>query len=122
MLTSVDVVVCLLWTWMDPLHAMGVMRVIENGGVRMIAEAKICGCSWLLSWIFAIKVYKCVLIACSFILALLTKMKRKEFKTNNVVILSYILAIVAIAGMITVCVFTDLPHCTCMQQQTCNGW
>ena len=43
--------------------------------------------------------YKCVLIACSSILAQLTRMRCKEFKTNNVVILSYTLALVVGVGM-----------------------
>ena len=40
-----------------------------------------------------------MLIACLFFLALSTKLRQKEFKTNNVIMLSYILAVAVGLGI-----------------------
>ena len=129
--TSVEAVLCLFWTVTDPLHIE--IFVIENGAVPMITVATTCHCSQLIIWITAIILYivKCVLIACSLILALFTRMKRKEFKTNNVVILSYILTVIVGIGIpmllftligaaisvslrfIIKCLLVDTIICTC---------
>ena len=37
--------------------------------------------------------YKCILTACSFILALFTRIKKKEFKTVNIIVMAYLFAI-----------------------------
>ena len=65
----------------------------------MITMTATCQCDWLPHWIAVLLLYKSVLIVCSSILALFARMKRKEFKTNNVIILSYILAVTVGLGI-----------------------
>ena len=98
-LTTFDVVLCLVWTCTDPLRSTRTKSEFKEAALPMITVTAICHCDWLAYWITALILYKSVLIVCSFILGLFTRMKRKEFKTNNVIILSYILAVTVGLGI-----------------------
>ena len=94
---SVDVLLCLLWICTDPPRY--IKTVSESKILPMITVTGSCQSTWLLYWTSALILYKCVLIACSFFLALSTKLRWKEFKTDNVIVLSYILAIAVGLGV-----------------------
>ena len=95
--TSVDVLLSLLWSCIDPPRYT--KTVSESKTSPMITITGFCHSTWLVYWIIVLTLYKCVVIACSFFLALSTKLRRKEFKTNNVIILSYILAVAVGLGI-----------------------
>ena len=128
---SVDVLLCLVWTCIDPLIMIRYTKTIPWINEVVITETAFCHCNWLAFWITALILYKSVLIVFSFILALFTRMKHKEFKTNNVIILSYILAVTVGLGMpiiivillisdsvsirfVIVCVFVDAIIYICL--------
>ena len=95
--TSVDVLLSLLWSCIDPPKYTE--TVSESKTSPMITITGFCHSTWLVYWTSALILYKFVLIGCSFFLALSTKLRQKEFKTNNVIMLSYILAVAVGLGI-----------------------
>ena len=87
----------LLWSCIDPSRYTE--TVSESKASPMVTITGSCHSTWLVYWTSALILYKFMLIACSFFLALSTKLRRKEFKTNNVIILSYILAVAVGLGI-----------------------
>ena len=65
----------------------------------MVTVTGSCQSTWLVYWTSMLILYKCAMIVCTFFLALCTKFRRKEFKTNNIIILSYILGIAVGLGI-----------------------
>ena len=96
-IASAEVLFCLLWTCIDPLKYSEIV-ISSDFEIPLITVTGSCQCNWLLIWSNTIILAKCLLIFCSFLLALPTKLGR-QFKTNNVLILSYILAISFGVGM-----------------------
>ena len=69
---AIDILICLIWISSDPLT---------------------CNSKWLIHWSSVLIGYKCILTVCAFILALFTRIKKKEFKTVNIIIMAYLFAI-----------------------------
>ena len=92
---AVDIVICTTWISVDPLISTRSTTIKESVGEDLptIAVTVTCQSKWLIYWSFVIIGYKCVLTACSFVLAIFTRIKKKEFKTINVIILAYLFAI-----------------------------
>jgi gamma-aminobutyric acid type B receptor len=90
-----DMLICLIWTSLDPLTSVRETSIEESGGEELptIVVTVTCQCKWLIYWSNILIGYKCVLTACSFILALFTRIKKKEFKTVNIIIMAYLFAI-----------------------------
>ena len=99
--SSVDVLLCILWTCVDPLSLRysKTITYYDNKPLPLVTVTGSCQSSWLLHWSSILILYKCVLVACSFFLALPTKLGQRKFETNNVLILSYILATLFGLGM-----------------------
>jgi gamma-aminobutyric acid type B receptor len=97
--TSVDALLCLLWTCIDPPEYMYTRTVPESKTPPMVTITGSCQFNWLVYWTSVQILYKCVTVVCTFFLALRTKLKKKEFTTNNVIILSYILTIAVGLGI-----------------------
>ena len=95
--TSVDGLLCLLRTCVDP-HKY-IKTVSESKSSPVITVTGSCQSTWLVYWTSVQILYKCLMIMCTFFLALRTKLGQKEFKTNNVIILSYILAVAVGLGI-----------------------
>ena len=96
-LVFVDFLLCLLWTCMDPLRSSIEIKTQMSQEselpLTVIATTVTCQSKWLVYWVSVQIGYKCVLTGCSTVLAMLTNIKRKEFRTNNIIILAYLLAI-----------------------------
>ena len=92
---AVDTLISLVWVNIDPLVSTRNTTIKEPVGEDLptIAVTVTCQSTWLIYWSFVIIGYKCVLTACSFVLAMLTRMEMKEFKTINIIILAYLFAI-----------------------------
>ena len=69
--TSVDALLCLLWTSIDPPRFIKMVSA-ESEVLSVITVTDTCRSTWLVYWISALTLYKCVLIMCSFFLALPT--------------------------------------------------
>ena len=96
-LVFVDFLLCLIWTCMDPLRSSTEIKTQmpqeSELPTAIIATTVTCQSKWLVYWVSVQIGYKCVLIGCSTVLAMLTNIKKKEFRTNNIIILAYLLAI-----------------------------
>ena len=92
---AVDILICLIWTIIDPLMSVQEISIEEPGGEELptVIVTVTCQCKWLIYWSNILIGYKFVLTTCSFILALFTRIKKKEFKTMNVIAMAYLFAI-----------------------------
>ena len=97
--TSVDAFLCLLWTCIDPPKYVKTVSESIYKISPMVTVTGSCQSTWLVYWTSVLILYKCAMIVCTFFLALCTKFRRKEFKTNNIIILSYILGIAVGLGI-----------------------
>ena len=90
-----DLLVCLLWTGIDPQRSQAVTRIetSHESDLPVIVTTAVCRSKWPMYWVGVLIGYKCVLIGCSTVLAMLTKIKKEEFQTRNIVILAYLFAI-----------------------------
>jgi gamma-aminobutyric acid type B receptor len=92
---AIDILICLTWVSIDPLTSVRETSIEESGGEELptVIVTVTCQSKWLIYWSSALIGYKCVLTGCSFILALLTRIKKKEFKTVNIIVMAYLFAI-----------------------------
>ena len=90
-----DLLVCLIWTNMDPLQSMIEIatQMSKESELPVIVMTVTCQSRWLVYWVSVLVGYKCILTGCSTVLAMLTNIKKKEFRTKNIIILAYLLAI-----------------------------
>ena len=93
-LVATDLGVCILWRTVDPLlpRRSEIVDIIDNETTIIISE--VCTSKYSVVWLVILLVPKVLLTLASFISAISTKFKRKEFSTNNVIILSYLLTII----------------------------
>ena len=101
--TLVDILICLVWTTLDPLRSirLTLIRNIEKSDLPVVVTTDVCRSKWLLYWIGMLIGYKCVLVLCSCLLAMSTHIKKKEFKTNNIIMLAYLFTIIFGLGVPT---------------------
>ena len=96
-LVFVDFLICLIWTCVDPLISSTEVKIQasqeSNPPTVIIVTMVSCQSKWLVYWVCVQVGYKCILISCSTVLAMLTNIKIKEFQTKNIIILAYLLAI-----------------------------
>ena len=92
---TIDILICLVWMSIDPLTSVQETSIEESEGEELptINITVTCQSKWLIYWSSVLIGYKCVLTGTSFILALLTRIKKKEFKTVNIIIMAYLFAI-----------------------------
>ena len=106
----VDLLVCLIWTCVDPLRSYTERKIQVSQGsevpIAVMAVTVTCQSKWLVYWVCAQIGYKCILIGCSTVLAMLTNIKKKEFRTENIIILAYLLAITVGLGIPTYAIVT----------------
>ena len=109
---AIDILICSIWMGIDPLTSIQETSIQESGGDKLpsIVVTVTCNSKWLIYWSSVLIGYKCVLTACSFILALFTRIKKKEFKTINIIIMAYLFAITFGLGvpMYTIVSFINL--------------
>ena len=94
-LALVDLLICVLWTGVDPMQpTVGTrMETPQKSELPVIITTVICQSKWEVYWVGMLLGYKYILIGCSTVLAMLTKIKKEEFQTRNIVILAYLFAI-----------------------------
>ena len=91
LLTSLAISV--IWSFKDPLKSEEV-TFLENTGA-IVTEIK-CESKWTEIWLLTIASYKGTIMLSSLTFALLTrKVNLKQFETNNVAILVYLLSIIS---------------------------
>ena len=91
----IDIVICLVWVSVDPLTSTKTtkLQVSSDEKLPTIDETVTCESTWLIYWSAVFIGYKCLITATAFVLAIFTRIKKKEFKTVNVIVLAYLFAI-----------------------------
>ena len=94
-LVILDVLVCILWRSIDSQSPKVIPSeeniIIGDGGKRVVLIEQVCHSDYEVYWYAALLAPKVLLVLASFTLALLTQMNIKEFKTGNVIVLSFFL-------------------------------
>ena len=104
-LVTVDLCMCVVWIITDPLipTTEKILNLQNNEAVILLREE--CRSHYTVYWLIVLLSPKAVLTLASFLLALSTRFNRREFKTNNVIILTYFLAIIFGLGISMYLVF-----------------
>ena len=103
-LPSIDIILCTIWSSVDPLRQKTIKTLHFNGQTHVIKVEKQCGSEHGLETVFVplFVVYKVFLIACSLFLAFLTRrIHMKNFKTRNITHLVYLLTLLYTLGLPT---------------------
>ena len=90
-LVAMDLLVCLLWRFIDPIIAM--RNQTPNMAGVVIVDI-VCHSKYEEYWIVVLVAPKLLLLVASSLLALSTQINIKELKTSNVIIFSYSLTVV----------------------------
>ena len=94
-LVLIDLLVCLLWTSVDPLRSTQETRIETSQETELpVIVTPVCRSEWEVYWVSVLLGYKCVLIVCSTVLAMLTKIKKNGFQTRNIIMLAYLFAVI----------------------------
>ena len=97
---AIDFIICLIWTIVDPLEPARDREIFQVGdSLPIIQVDDHCQSKYVIYWVIIIVAYKGVLTLCSLLLALPTRIRIKEFKTKNVIVLVYILSVVVGLGI-----------------------
>ncbi len=96
-LVVIDILVCILWRFIDPQSPSKEKMIIGNEEERTILIEQVCHSDYEAYWYATLLAPKVLLVLASLILALSTQMNIEEFKTDNVVVFSFFLA--AIFGL-----------------------
>ena len=98
LLFLVDILIGVIWSFKDPLKSKEVNTLLENTAYDpgvIVTEIR-CESNWTEYWLLTIVSYKGTIMLSSLTFALLTrKVVLKQFETNNVVILVYLLSIIS---------------------------
>ena len=91
-----DFLVCIIWRIVDPLIPIltQMLNTIGSEDEQVVSIQTVCNSSYEIYWYAALLTPKVVVIIVSFFLALSTQMNIKEFKTNNIIILTYFLTVI----------------------------
>ena len=94
LLFCVDTLIGVVWTFSDPLKAKENHTFLESDGI-VVTEIT-CESKWTEIWLLTTISYKGSIMFTSLTFALLTrKVNLKQFETNNIVILVYLLSIIS---------------------------
>ena len=90
-LVAVDLLVCILWRIIDPLIPT---LYVEVGNELVMIVYNVCHSMYEGYWLVTLVVPKVMLTFASFLLAILTQINIKEFKTSNVIIFTFCLMVI----------------------------
>ena len=95
-LVVIDLLVCIIWRVVDPLTLKPTrqLNTIGSDGERVMLIENACHSNYEVYWYVALLTPKVLLIIASFFLAFSTQMNIKEFKTDNIIILTYFLTVI----------------------------
>ena len=96
LLVVIDLFVCIVWRITDPLVPMQArtLNAIGSEDELVISVQTACHSNYEIYWYTTLITPKVIVIIASFFLALSTQMNVKEFKTNNIIILTYFLTVI----------------------------
>jgi hypothetical protein len=96
LLVVIDLLVCIVWRITDPLipAQTPTLNAIGSEDEFVISVQTACHSNYEIYWYIALLTPKVIVLIASFFLALSTQMNIKEFKTNNIIILTYFLTVI----------------------------
>ena len=96
LLFLVNILIGVIWTSYDPLKSKEDRTFLDGIGINIVAIEVKCESKWTEIWLLTTVGYKGIIMLSSLTFALLTrKVSLKQFETNNVVILVYLLSIIS---------------------------
>lgn len=93
-LVVIDVLMCIVWSIVDPLQVRQEKRLDEKKTMPALIVNRVCHSNHPIYWSLVLIIPKIFIMLASFLLAVSTKIERKEFTTNNVIILTYFIAVI----------------------------
>ena len=97
-LVVVDVLLCTVWSAVDPLQYGNETSINTDKAREEVTE--MCSSDWFTVWLGLLAAYKTALLLFSVFLSFVTrKIRRKEFKTANITLLVYLLFLVTGLGI-----------------------
>jgi len=97
-LVAVDVILCTVWSAVDPLEYGNKTTINVDSASEEVME--FCTSDYFTVWLVILVAYKSVLLMFAVFMSFVTrKIRIKEFKTNNITLLVYLLFLVTGVGM-----------------------
>ena len=97
-LVVVDVLLCTVWSAVDPLQYGNETSINTDKAIEEVTE--MCSSDWFTVWLGLLAAYKIALLLFAVFLSFVTrKICRKEFKTANITLLVYLLFLVTGLGI-----------------------
>ena len=97
-LVAVDVILCTVWSAVDPLEYGNKTMINVDSASEEVME--FCTSDYFTVWLVLLVAYKGVLLMFAIFMSFVTqKIRMKEFKTNNITLLVYLLFLVTSVGM-----------------------
>ena len=97
-LVVVDVLLCTVWSAVDPLQYGNETSINTDKAREEVTE--MCSSDWFTVWLILLAAYKIALLLFAVFLSFVTrKIRRKEFKTTNITLLVYLLFLVTGLGI-----------------------
>ena len=97
-LVAVDVIFCTVWSAVDPLEYGNETRINVDSAREEVME--FCASDYFTVWLLLLVAYKSMLMMFAVFMSFVTRnIRRKEFKTNNITLLVYLLFLVTGVGM-----------------------
>ena len=98
-LVSVDVIIGITWSVVDPLKVRITRTTVTEDGVRNFVLQRDCFCDYYYYWLVTIMGFKMLTLLVVIVLALLTRnIPNKNFATNSLRVFVYLLGIVLTLG------------------------
>ena len=98
-LVSVDVVIGIIWSVLDPLEVRITRTTVTEDGVRNLVLQRLCFCDYYYYWLGTIMGYKMLTLLAVIVLALLTRnIRNKDFATSSLRVFVYLLGFVVTLG------------------------
>ena len=116
-LGSLSAVLCLAWTFYDPLVRNTDVSLATEGDDLVIVMKESCSCTYEVVWVVVGMVYEAILITCTVVCAFSTRnISIKELQSQGTILMAYFLTLTSITGGAiyyitkTIGTETDVPY------------
>ena len=109
-LVFIDSTICLLWYFIDPFTLSQTKWDDTEDGHPFLAVKETCHLKYATYFYVSLLIPKIAVTLASFLLAMSTNIKKKEFKTSNIIILTYLITIIFGLGipLYAMSIYTDI--------------
>ena len=98
-LVTLVIGLCTAWTIYDPYQRNVKQTLLPSGDTLIITKEEFCSCKFQVQWIAAIIAFQTVFIILLVFFAFSTRrIKKKEFQTQSIIVLAYLLTLISVVG------------------------